>query len=162
MQMRKIPCSHPVLHHRIANLMKTVGLAFLLLLPILLFACASGHHEPFAENPPLARDLDTFAAQLRTLCDGSELMKLEEVGRVEYDEFSAPIWVARYRPPEAERHVLITGGVHGNEPAGSAWVSELTEWVALEPQLFENSDLDLVPLVNPWGWSNKRCPSGSI
>jgi hypothetical protein len=77
---------------------------------------------------------------------------MEEARRVEYNGFEEPILVVRYRPPGAERSVLISGGVHGNEPAGSAWIKELTEWVALEPDLFENTSLDLVPLVNPWGW----------
>jgi hypothetical protein len=132
--------------------MKTISPAILLLCSILL-SCASGHHEPFAENPPIARDLGALETELRVLCDGSELLELEKAGRVEYDGFSAPIWVVRHRPFGAERRVLITGGVHGNEPGGSAWVAELSEWIAREPQLFENSDIDLVPLVNPWGWS---------
>ena len=151
--MSKIPCSHPVVHRRIAQHMKTVGPAILLILAVLLLSCASVHHEPFAEDPPPARDPAALETELRALCDGSELLELEEASRVEYGEFHAPIRVVRCRPPEAERRVLITGGVHGNEPAGSAWVAELGEWIAREPQLFEDSEIDLVPLVNPWGWS---------
>jgi hypothetical protein len=58
--LRKIPCSHPVLHRRIAHLMKAIGPAILLLFPILLLSFASGNHEPFAENPPIARCLDAL------------------------------------------------------------------------------------------------------
>jgi hypothetical protein len=153
MRMSKIPCRRPVLHRRIAEPMIRTGFVILLIHMILLLSCASRHHEPFAENTPIARDLGAFAAQLRAHCDGSELLELEEAGRVGYDGFSASIWVVRYRQPDAEGHVLIIGGVHGNEPAGSAWGAELCEGIAQEPQLFENSGLDLVPMVNPWGWS---------
>jgi hypothetical protein len=87
--------------------MKAIGPAILLLFPILLLSCASGNHEPFAENPPIARDLDALETELRVLCDGSELLELEEAGRVEYDGFSAPIWVVRHRPFGAERRVRM-------------------------------------------------------
>jgi len=149
----KNPCGHPVVRRRMAQLMKTVGPVILLLFPILLLSCASGHHEPFAENTPIARDLGAFEKELRAICDGSEFLEMEAAGLVEYDGFSATIWVVRYRPPGADRLGLITGGVHGNEPAGSAWVAELTERLAQEPGLCEDSNLDLIPLVNPWGWS---------
>ncbi len=122
---------------------------------IALLSCASGHHEPFVEDPPISRDLDAFAARLQRLCDGSPLLKLERAGGVEYNGFSTPIWVVRYRPPGAERRVLITGGVHGNEPAGCAWVGQLVERIADRPQLYRNVSFDLVPLVNPWGWSRE-------
>jgi hypothetical protein len=133
--------------------MKTVGPFILLILAIALLSCASGHHEPFAEDTPIARDLDTFAASLQMLCDGSELLTLEEAGRVDYGEFSAPIWVVRYRPEGAERRVLITGGVHGNEPGGTAWVAELISLIGRNTRNFSGTSFDLIPLVNPWGWS---------
>ena len=133
--------------------MKKIGKLILPVIAIALLSCASGHHEPFPEEKPIARDLDAFAARLNMLCDGSSLLKLEQAGRIEYKGVSAPIWVVRYRPPGAERRVLITGGVHGNEPAGCAWVGELVGMIAEQPRLYEKAGLDPVPLVNPWGWS---------
>jgi protein MpaA len=142
------------LYRRMAYPMKNIGPRILPILAIALLSCASGHHEPFVEDPPISRDLDAFAARLQSLCDGSPLLELERAGEVEYHGFSTPIWVVRYRPSGAERRVLITGGVHGNEPAGCAWVGQLVERIAERPRLYADSDLDLVPLVNPWGWSH--------
>ena len=133
--------------------MKNVTTIVLSILAIVLLSCASGHREPFAEDTPVARDLDALAVQLQALCDESSLLSLEQAGWVAYDGFSAPIWVVRYRQPGAERWVLVTGGVHGNEPAGCAWVIELVSLLADRPQLYANVSFDLVPLVNPWGWS---------
>jgi hypothetical protein len=130
--------------------------AITIILPIpviLLLSCASGHHEPFAVDTPVVRELDALEFKLQTLCDQSSLLRLEQAGQVTYNEFSAPIWVVRYRPAGAERRVLVTGGVHGNEPAGCAWVTDLVSLLADQPQPYANTSFDLVPLVNPWGWS---------
>jgi len=133
--------------------MKRAVSIILPILAIVLLSCASGDHEPFAGDTPVVRDLDALAVKLQTLCDQSSLLSLEQAGQVTYDGFGAPVWVVRYRPPEAERRVLVTGGVHGNEPAGCTWVTELVSVLADRPQLYRNVSFDLVPLVNPWGWN---------
>lgn len=83
----------------------------------------------------------------------SDTLHLEAGGLIEYGAFRAPIWVIRYRPPKALKSVLITGGVHGNEPAGTAWVNEMVALLAENPERYRDVSLDLVPVVNPWGWS---------
>jgi len=133
--------------------MKRAVSIILPILAIVLLSCASGDHEPFAGDTPVVRDLDALAVKLQTLCDQSSLLSLEQAGQVTYDGFGAPVWVVRYRPPGAERRVLVTGGVHGNEPAGCTWVTELVSVLADRPQLYRNVSFDLVPLVNPWGWN---------
>ena len=133
--------------------MKKAITVILLILAGVLLSCASGDHEPFAEDTPVVRDLNALAAKLQAVCDESSLLSLEQAGQVAYGGFSAPIWVVRYRPPGAERRVLVTGGVHGNEPAGCAWVTQLVSLLADGQQLYGKASFDLVPLVNPWGWS---------
>lgn len=133
--------------------MKKTVIVILPILASVLLSCASGHHEPFAGDTPVVRDLDALEAKLKAFCDESSLLSLEQAGQVTYDEFSAPVWVVRYRPPDAERRVLVTGGVHGNEPAGCAWVTELVSLLADGSQPYGKTSFDLVPLVNPWGWN---------
>jgi hypothetical protein len=120
---------------------------------MLLVSCASGHREPFPDDSPIVRDQSALEAELREYCDRSRFLELEQAGIVRYPGFEAPVWVVRYRPPEAERSALITGGVHGNEPAGSAWVVELVGRIGGQGSLDHKTAFDLVPLVNPWGWS---------
>jgi len=123
------------------------------LLVLLLISRASGDREPFSESVPEVRDLDSLEAELELVCDRSDTLHLEAGGLIEYGAFRAPIWVIRYRPPKASKSVLITGGVHGNEPAGTAWVNELVALLAENPERYRDVSLDLVPVVNPWGWS---------
>ena len=136
-----------------AKPMKSAAFIMLSLLATVLLSCASGHHEPFKGDTPVVRDLDALAAKLQAFCDQSSLLSLEQAGQVDYEGFRAPIWVVHYRPPGAERRVLVTGGVHGNEPAGCAWVTELVGMLAERPQPYANVRFDLIPLVNPWGWT---------
>jgi hypothetical protein len=133
--------------------MKWRGFPILSILFLLLLSCASGHREPYTDNIPPSRDLVSLEEKLRALCAGSTHLELDDIGRIEYEEFSAAIWIARHRPPCAERYVLITGGVHGNEPAGASWVVDLIAMMARHPEAFSNVNFDLIPLVNPWGWS---------
>jgi len=151
MDEEKYSCSPVGRHRRISDCMKPF---VCIVLPILLLlSCASGHRESFSENTPVSRDLASLQGELETLCAGSQLLELEEIGQVEYGGFSAPIWVIRYRPSGASRHVLITGGVHGNEPGGTAWVTELIGQIGRNTRNVSDTSFDLIPLVNPWGWS---------
>tara|TARA_Y100000034_G_scaffold38278_1_gene46986 strand:- start:6848 stop:7615 length:768 start_codon:yes stop_codon:yes gene_type:complete len=52
-----------------------------------------------------------------------------------------------------EKHVLITGGVHGDEPAG---MYAALEFVPTQEEA-ENFTFHIYPCMNPWGWEhNKR------
>jgi hypothetical protein len=123
----------------------------------LLAGCASGHREPFAAERAQVRQLAELERRLQTAVAAGVHLSLSEAGRIEYEGFEAPLWVAPFRAPvEQRRLVLVTGGVHGNEPAGTAWVLELIEELASHPERFSTTSFDLVPLVNPWGWSRDQ------
>ncbi len=94
-----------------------------------------------------------MGSKLAELCAGTERLSLETAGQVAYDGFRAPLWVVRFQPLEIRKRILITGGVHGNEPAGAAWMVELITLLAENPELYPYCAFDLVPVVNPWGWS---------
>jgi len=49
---------------------------------------------------------------------------------------------------------LLIGGVHGNEPVGVEIMIHMVETLAENPQKYENIYFDIVPIVNPWGWSH--------
>ncbi|HNT88516.1 MAG TPA: DUF2817 domain-containing protein, partial [Candidatus Hydrogenedentes bacterium] len=86
-------------------------------------------------------------------------LALDTLGHVRYDAFEAPLWRVR-RVPEGESraHVLLTGGVHGSEPAGVESLVRFIEELAQDPDAWPGIAFDIVPLANPWGWvHNKRC-----
>jgi len=44
-------------------------------------------------------------------------------------------------------------GRTGNEPAGPACALELVRLLAADPSAYPDVSFDIVPLMNPWGWS---------
>ena len=55
-------------------------------------------------------------------------------------------------PGVAPKRVLLTGGVHGSEPAGCIAAVQLLELVAAHPEAFAGYEFTVVPLVNPEGF----------
>jgi len=56
--------------------------------------------------------------------------------------------------------VVITGGVHGNEPCGPAAALLLIDQLIARPELREGIEFSIVPMVNPRGYSqnHRRTP----
>lgn len=118
-----------------------------------LAACASGHREPYTGAEPAVRDLARFEAELRAAAAAAEGATVGEAGRVSSEGFSAPIWTVSIERPGATRRALVFAGIHGNEPAGPAWALELVRRLVATPADLPDVSFDVVPLLNPWGWS---------
>jgi hypothetical protein len=118
-----------------------------------LFSCASGHREPFTGAEPAVRDLGGFEAELRAAIAGAAGVSLSASGPVTWEGFSSPIWMVRVERPGATKRALVAAGIHGNEPAGVAWALELAGQLAADPSAYPDVSFDIVPLMNPWGWS---------
>jgi len=52
----------------------------------------------------------------------------------------------------AKSKVLFSAGIHGNEPAGSECTLRFVEAIARKPENYKDIALDIIPLINPWGW----------
>jgi Succinylglutamate desuccinylase / Aspartoacylase family len=48
--------------------------------------------------------------------------------------------------------VLVVSGVHGTETAGVEAVLRIAETLARDPGRLAAVSMDLVPVINPWGW----------
>ena len=116
-------------------------------------SCASGKREPFTGTEPMVRDLAAFEAELRAAAAGGDGVSLAEAGRAAWEGFESPIWVVSVERPGATKRALVAAGIHGNEPAGPAWAVELVRLLATDPSAFPEVSFDIVPLLNPWGWT---------
>lgn len=116
-------------------------------------ACASGHHAPFEQPLPSKRNLVDYSQRLQRAVSSCPQLSVQEIGWVVYPGFQAPLWRISFRPdsPDA-RQVLISAGIHGNEPAGAECALQFVEKLAATPETFGQMAFDVVPLVNPWGW----------
>ncbi|HOZ50120.1 MAG TPA: M14 family metallocarboxypeptidase [Candidatus Hydrogenedentes bacterium] len=122
-----------------------------------LGSCAVTSRHDY-ENASPVRNFDTIATRLEAAAAASERITLDSIGEVAYEGFAASIWRVRVEAvEEAKARVLLTGGVHGNEPAGTESLVRFIEDLAQTPEVYACVDFDIVPVVNPWGWvHNKR------
>jgi hypothetical protein len=116
-------------------------------------SCARGHREPFTRAAPAVRDLAAFETDLRAAAAGGAGVSVTEAGIVSWEGFEYPIWVVHVDRPGAAKRALVVAGIHGNEPAGAGWTVELVRLLANDPSAFPEVSFDIVPLLNPWGWS---------
>lgn len=124
-----------------------------ILCTLLAFSCASGHREPYRGDEAVFRDLPGFEAALRQAVRDRPAVTVAEAGRVTAAGIDAPILLVRIEREGAARRVLVCAGIHGNEPAGPAWALRLAGRLAADPALYPGISFDIIPLLNPWGWS---------
>lgn len=106
---------------------------------------------------PAVRDLAAVQEILQTADAASARVLLTEIGRVNAPGFDAPIWRVAYRPfKEGLKRVLLIAGLHGNETAGVDYVLTLVEQLGSAPGSAAGCDMDILPMVNPWGWVHDR------
>lgn len=70
------------------------------------------------------------------------------IGQVRYDRFEAPVALIRFVNSLAEEpRILLTGGVHGNEPVGVESALSVVERLADHPDLLPACRLEIIPLA---------------
>ena len=130
-------------------------LALFTSITLVLCACASGHRAPFTVTPPIQRSLPAYELRLQTAVASSRHLSLAEIGRVSYPGFAAPLWRVLFQPDGTVKYkVLFSAGIHGNEPAGAECALRFVEALARKPERYEGIAFDIIPLVNPWGWTH--------
>lgn len=129
--------------------------AGLLFSAIVSLSCASGHKEPFPETQPLVRDISSVESRLASAVSSHDRLTMKAIGEVDYGAYKAPVWVVSFTPPkESKYNVFLCGGIHGNEPAGAEIMVETIELIAENQLRYDDVSFDIVPIVNPWGWSH--------
>ncbi|MEJ5357601.1 MAG: hypothetical protein WHT06_02905 [Desulfobacterales bacterium] len=118
---------------------------------------------PFLPAPTLRvgleplRDLTPVSWAVEQADAASPHLLAVEIGRVTAGEFQAPLWYAAFRPFRPDRpRALILAGVRGNDRGAVQAALDLLRDLAAAPGDYAAWDLDLLPLVNPWGFVHDR------
>jgi predicted deacylase len=99
------------------------------------------------ENVVGAHDFDGIMARVDAL-EGRSDLSVEQLGTTaEGQQIKAVHFPCTGGEPAMR--VLVTGGVHGNEPCGAAAATLLMEQLAANPKLREHVEVTVVPVVNP-------------
>lgn len=114
-------------------------------------------------TPPAAsRSLDDAQARLETIAANSDLLTLETLGTVQYDNTAYPIPRFVYSPAgSVQNRILLVAGVHGNEPAGPEALMRFAEDLANGDAVHPGVVFDIVPILNPWGWVHRKRRNGA-
>jgi hypothetical protein len=144
--------------------LRRLGKAILLVL-LLLSGGACTHLQPKPPDEPDApavRNLETVREILQAADAASAHLLLTEIGRVNVPAIEGPIWRVAYRPFQAGlKQVLVLAGVHGNENAGVDYVLALIQRLSSAKASITSCDIDILPLINPWGWVHDRPSAAS-
>jgi len=133
----------------------TSAICAIILLGLLASACASGGAKPYTEDPPAARDINDLYTRLEKAVAPQSFIRVQDLGEVVYGGFKAPIKLySIYNRSGFKYKVFLSGGIHGNEPAGVETLARFIESLARDPALYGNISFEIVPLTNPWGWSH--------
>jgi hypothetical protein len=86
----------------------------------------------------------------------SPRMQSRVIGEVRYPQGAFPIRLLRFPAAQSEPRplkVLLVSGVHGTESAGVEALLRIAETLAGDPSRLSSVSVDIVPVVNPWGWA---------
>jgi hypothetical protein len=128
---------------------------------MLLLSCGACAYlrlkPPDAIDAPAVRDLMPVQLKLQAADAASAHLLLTEVSRTSAPGFKVPIWRVAYRPFQAHlKRVLVLSGFHGNETAGVDYVLDLIQSLTEPVRSATLYDMDILPLVNPWGYVHDR------
>lgn len=138
--------------------------ALLLLVFMILGAGAAGMFcwrraasRRFVPSPEAIRSFSALQQRMDTLAEASGNVTVRILGDVSDNGSSRPIPLISHMPEmPAEFRVLLTGGLHGNEPAGVEFLMQFAEGLARGDFSWSGVAFDIVPVVNPWGWIHGR------
>jgi len=138
------------------NLKVKAGLALaVLLLAASLLSCASGGTKPLPLNMPVVRDISAFYNRLDNAVAPQSFIQVKTLGEVVYGEYKAPVKLySMFNRSGSKYKVFLSGGIHGNEPAGAETLAEFIELLARDPSKYGNISFEMVPIINPWAWSH--------
>ena len=133
----------------------TSAICAIVLLCLPAMACASGGINSYSGDQPVVRDIDGLYARLEKAVAPQSFIKAQDLGEVVYGNFKAPIRLySIYNRSGLKYKAFLSGGIHGNEPAGTETLARFIESLARDPALYGNVSFEIVPLTNPWGWSH--------
>ena len=93
-------------------------------------------------------------------CAGKPGVELETLGEIGGHPVRAVHFSHTGSSPAPKLNVVITGGVHGNEPCGTGAAVLLMEQLQADPRLREEVAFTVIPLLNPRGYAagERRTP----
>ncbi|OQB42713.1 MAG: murein peptide amidase A [Candidatus Hydrogenedentes bacterium ADurb.Bin179] len=131
----------------------------------ILTGCLVWKWAPFSRPtapPEPVRSFDKLRQRMERLAAASDALTIRTLGEVSYNGSSWPLLLISRTPKGPIRlRALLTGGIHGNEPAGTECLMQFLETLSRDASAYPGIVFDIMPVVNPWGWVHGRRRNGN-
>jgi hypothetical protein len=149
-----------VFRNRLFIVCASVILCFVAVNAGIVFAVAEGTPHQASAWPDSSssfwpeRSWHQVESRIRALPASRRIVR-KEIGAVKYGKASYTIHLLRF--PAVQRRapplrVLLVSGMHGTEVAGVEALLQIAEALSRDPQLHPTASIDIIPVMNPWGW----------
>lgn len=130
----------------IASLLAIVVIGTLLVLVCITRAQSVYATKILGSNYKISRTIPTIST------DKTIPVKTVKIADVIYDNKSYQICCYEINPDKNKR-VLLTGSVHGEEPAGAYALSEIINQAEKYSEKYKDITIEIIPVMNPWGFA---------
>ncbi|MFY9271206.1 MAG: M14 family metallocarboxypeptidase [Candidatus Manganitrophaceae bacterium] len=76
------------------------------------------------------------------------------IGRVRANPGHYPFWILSTPDGPGKKKICLSGGIHGDEPAGAEAILAVIEMIKKQPSLLDRFHFTLFPCINPFGYEH--------
>lgn len=92
----------------------------------------------------------------------SSNISVKSIGSITYSNDSYELLLVILNPSIQRKKILLAGGTHGNEPAGTQALLEFISEFSDNENINMDYSIYILPLINPWGWERNRRLNGDF
>ena len=111
--------------------------------------------------PNKIRSYPELSERIADLAGTVEGVELRLLGKVRSGPTLYPFWALTTPNEPGRKRVCLSGGIHGDEPAGVEGVLGALETLRKEPALIERFHFTFFPCINPFGYEHHTRENGS-
>lgn len=105
-------------------------------------------------TPKKIRSYETLTERIHNISKTIKGMEVHLLGRIRSVEKNFPFWMLETEPGRDKREICLSGGIHGNEPAGVESILGFMEDLAEDDSLLEKYHFTFFPCINPFGYEH--------
>lgn len=107
------------------------------------------------------RSYPELTERLIGLAEKVKGIEIRLLGKIRAGETDYPFWLMTTPEGEAKKKVALSGGIHGDEPAGVEAMLGVLAMLKKKPGLMERFHFTLLPCSNPFGYEHHTRENGS-
>lgn len=104
--------------------------------------------------PKKVRAYDAAIERILRAAERTGGVEARLLGRVRAHPAHYPFWVLTTPDGPGKKRICLSGGIHGDEPAGVETILAVVEMIRSKPSLLDRFHFTLFPCLNPFGYEH--------